>query len=81
VLTTSRHGQYFLPSVICWVDGKQKDFVRVFSSIRVFSSVIIHFNDVDHEYFWIWIVGGNEVVERDSVIVDVATALESSQYR
>lgn len=72
MLTTSRHGEYLLPCVFYWIDGEQKDLVSVFSPIRVHSSVIVHFNDIDHEYFWIWIVGRNEVVKCDAVVVDAA---------
>ena len=62
VLTTSRHGEYFLPCVFCWIYGDQKDFVRVFPTVRIGSSVIVHFNDVDREYLWVWIIGWDEVV-------------------
>ena len=79
MLTTSRHGEYFLPCVIYRIDREQKDFVRVSPSVRVFSSIIVHFNDVDHEYFWVWIIGRDEVVERDPVVVDVAKAMDNSQ--
>jgi hypothetical protein len=72
VLTTSRHGEYFLPCIICRIYGEKKDMVRVFPSVRVYSSVIVHFNDVDREQMWIWIVGGNEVVKCDPIVVDMA---------
>ena len=42
---------------------------RVPSSL---SSVIVHFNDVDREYFWVWIIDRDEVVKCDAVVVDVA---------
>ncbi len=80
-MTTPRHGEYFLPYIFCWIYGERKDFIRVFPSIRVYSSVIIHFNDIDHEYFWVSIVGWDEVVKCDPVVVDVAKALDYSQYR
>jgi len=80
MLTTSRHGEYFLPCVFYRIDGEQKDFVRVFPSVRVYSSVIVHFNDVDREYFWVWIIGRDEVVKCDPVVVDAAKAMGNSQF-
>ena len=72
MLTTSRHGEYLLPCVFCRIYWKQQVFIRVCASIRVYSSVIVHFNDVDREYFWVWIIGRDEVVKCDAVVVDVA---------
>jgi len=71
MLTTSRHGEHLLPCVFCRIYWEQKVFVRVYSSIRIYSSVIIHFNDVDREYLWVWIIGRDEVVKCDTVVVDV----------
>jgi hypothetical protein len=28
-----------------------------------YSSIIVDFNDVDDQYFWVWIIGGNKVVK------------------
>ncbi len=50
VLTTSWNDEYSRPCVICRIYRKQQDIIRVFPSVRIFSSVIVHFNDVDREY-------------------------------
>ena len=68
-LTTSRYGKHSLPCVLCRIYWKQQEFVRVCSS------VVVHFDDVDREYFWIWIIGRDEVVKRDTVVVDAAKAM------
>lgn len=53
VLPTSRHSEYFLRCIIYWIDGNLKDFICVFASVRILSSVIVHFNDADRKYFWL----------------------------
>ena len=41
--------------------------------IRYLSTTFIHFDNIDHENFWIWIIGRNKVVECDTVVVDITT--------
>ena len=76
MLTTSQHGEYFLPCVFYRIYGEWKDFARVFPSVRVYSSDLVHFYDVDREYFWVWIISWDEVVKCDPVVVDAAKAME-----
>jgi hypothetical protein len=70
-LTTSQHGEHFLPCIFCRVYPKRKDFVGECPS------VVIHFDDVDREHFWVWIIGWDEVVKCDAVVVDVAKAMDN----
>ena len=42
--------------------------------VRICSSVIVNFDDVNHEYFLIWIIGRDEVVKGDTIVVDTAKA-------
>ena len=72
VLTTSWNGEYSHPCVIYRFYRQQQDIFYVVPSVNIFSSVIVHFNGVAREYFWIWIVDGNEGVNCDAAVVDMA---------
>jgi hypothetical protein len=57
---------------------ERKDFACVYPSVRVYSSAIVHFNDVNHKYFWVWIISWDEVVKCDPVVVDIAKVIDNS---
>jgi hypothetical protein len=37
--------------------------------------------NVDCEYFWVWIVGRDEMVKSDSVVIDAAIAMDNGQFK
>jgi hypothetical protein len=71
MLTTSRYSKDFPPCVIGWVDREGKNITCIFSSICVYATVFINFDNINHEYFRIEGISGDEVVKCDPIVVDI----------
>lgn len=63
-LTASRHSDEHLLRIFRWIDRKQQILIRVFPSI------VIHFDDANLQHLWIGFVTGDKVVECNTAVVD-----------